>query len=334
MAGFIGGASLLPGHVVGVTPAGTTISTADFPFATPSSAAAGGNIIGTHPITAGNRSSGQLTNGSTIDSLLGGVTSASSGTAGRSPGAFAVSGVFTDPQFQTVIRALNQKKGVDILASPSIVTKGGVRATVNLFREFPYPSEFDPPEVPQTVNSSSPPPFIPTTPTAFEVRNTGISLEVEPVISQDNRTIDLNIVPTSVEFEGFINYGGAINSVTTNNTSTVLINDRILQPIFRTNRLSTSVTIYDGATVVLGGVLMAKTTDINDKTPIFGDLPLVGRFFRSKVRFTEKKNVIIFVRVRLIDPGGRALSGRGNLRPTTAPVKVTETTEQFPLRQK
>ena len=50
----------------------------------------------------------------------------------------------------------------------------------------------------------------PTTPTAFETRNTGVTLEVEPVVGPDGVTIDLNLVPQVVEFEGFINYGSPI----------------------------------------------------------------------------------------------------------------------------
>ena len=52
----------------------------------------------------------------------------------------------------------------------------------------------------------------PTTPTAFETRNTGVTLEVEPVVGPDGVTIDLNLVPQVVEFEGFINYGSPILS--------------------------------------------------------------------------------------------------------------------------
>ena len=48
-------------------------------------------------------------------------------------------------------------------------------------------------------------PVTPTTPTAFETRNTGVTLEVEPVVGPDGITIDLNLVPQVVEFEGFIN---------------------------------------------------------------------------------------------------------------------------------
>ena len=56
----------------------------------------------------------------------------------------------------------------------------------------------------------------PTTPQDWETRNTGVTLEVEPVVGGDATTIDLNLIPQVVEFEGFINYGSPINAVGVN----------------------------------------------------------------------------------------------------------------------
>ena len=172
-------------------------------------------------LTAGNRSGTAAISANAIDALLFPVTGASS----LAPAIGAISGVFSDPQFQLVIRALNQKKGVHLLSSPKVTTKSGQRAVIEIIREFRYPTEFTPPQIPQTfgggggiantvtatssTNGSFP--VTPTTPTAFETRNTGVTLEVEPVVGPDGYTIDLNLVPQVVEFEGFINYGSPIH---------------------------------------------------------------------------------------------------------------------------
>ena len=63
---------------------------------------------------------------------------------------FSVAGAMTDPQFQVVVRALNQAKGVDLLSSPSITAKDQEEATIEVVREFRYPTEFTPPQIPQT----------------------------------------------------------------------------------------------------------------------------------------------------------------------------------------
>ena len=49
---------------------------------------------------------------------------------------FGLAGVFTNPQFQVVIRALNQKKGIDLLSAPSVTTKSGQRAIIEVIREL------------------------------------------------------------------------------------------------------------------------------------------------------------------------------------------------------
>src|SRR5258707_8521795 len=126
----------------------------------------------------------------------------------------------TNPQFQVVIRALNQKKGIDLLSAPKVTTKSGQRAIIEVVREFRYPKTYTQPQVPQVgsnlVGGTVPVVVTPTTPQDWETRNTGVTLEVEPVVGGDATTIDLNLVPQVVEFEGFINYGSPINAVGVN----------------------------------------------------------------------------------------------------------------------
>ncbi len=84
-------------------------------------------------------------------------------------------------------------------------------------------------------------PITPTTPTKFETRNTGVTLEVEPVVGPDGVTIDLNLLPEVTEFEGFINYGSPIQSTSTNTlgqTITGVITPIVInQPIFSTRKV-------------------------------------------------------------------------------------------------
>ncbi len=152
----------------------------------------------------------------------------------------------------------------------------------------------------------------PTTPTNFEKRNTGVTLEVEPVIGPDNFTIDLNLQPQVVEFDGFINYGSPIQTTSHqrpgHHDTDVITPNVINQPIFDTRKVSTSVSVYDGSTVVLGGLVREDIQKVNDKVPILGDVPLVGRLFRSKIDQNIKRNLIIFVTAHLIDPSGQLIT--------------------------
>jgi general secretion pathway protein D len=279
-----------------------------------------GQPIGQFPVTGGNRSGSLAISANALDALL------FPGASGVAPGLFGLAGVFTDPQFQVVIRALNQKKGVDLLSAPKVTTKSGQRAIIEVVREFRYPSTFTPPQVPSissstgntVVGGSTTVPVVvtPTTPQNWETRNTGVTLEVEPVVGGDATTIDLNLVPQVVEFEGFINYGSPINAVGVNTVGgvittsvpVVLTENVINQPVFSTRKVTTSVSVYDGQTVVLGGLMREDVQKTEDKTPIIGDIPLVGRLFRTNVDQHIKRNLVIFVTARVITPSGLAFN--------------------------
>lgn len=277
--------------------------------------------IGQFPMTAGVRSSGEILGRPTLDSLLG-ENLANLQVDSRSPGQFALSGVLSDPQFQVVARALNQKKGVDVLSVPSIVAKGGQRASIILAREFIYPTEFDPPEIPQQFGNVggrrgrggsivTEIPITPTTPTTFEMRRLGAVIEMEPIISENGKEVELLIQPEFTEFEGFIDYASDIEFPRDpggNPQDVQRVDNRIIQPIFRTNRVNTSVRIYDGSTVVLGGVVQDRRVKVDDKVPVIGDIPLIGRLWKSKVELSESKSFVVFVSVRVLDPSGQPVN--------------------------
>jgi general secretion pathway protein D len=289
---------------------------ANFPFVDPATQ----QPIGQFPVTGGNRSGSLAISANALDALL------FPGASGVAPGIFGLAGVFTDPQFQVVIRALNQKKGVDLLSAPKVTTKSGQRAIIEVVREFRYPKTFTPPQVPSissstgntVVGGSTTVPVVvtPTTPQDWDTRNTGVTLEVEPVVGGDATTIDLNLVPQVVEFEGFINYGSPINAVGVNTVGgvistsvpVVLTENVINQPVFSTRKVTTSVSVYDGQTVVLGGLMREDVQKTEDKTPIIGDIPLVGRLFRTNVDQHIKRNLVIFVTARVITPSGLAFN--------------------------
>ena len=86
----------------------------------------------------------------------------------------------------------------------------------------------------------------------------------------------------------------------------------INQPIFSSRKVTTSVSVWDGQTVVLGGLMREDVQKTEDRTPILGDIPLVGRLFRTNVDQHIKRNLVIFVTARLVNPAGQ---------PSTTPKK-------------
>jgi general secretion pathway protein D len=297
---------------------GVPVDSANFPFVDPST----GNPIGQNPVTSGNRSGNFAISANALDALL---LPGLGQVAGVAPSAFGLAGVFTNPQFQVVIRALNQKKGVDLLSAPSVTTKSGQRAIIEVIRELRYPKTYTQPQVPsissttgtQIIGAAAAVPVVvtPTTPLDWETRNTGVTLEVEPVVGGDASTIDLNLIPQVVEFEGFINYGSPINAIGVNSVAGISVSQPveltpnvINQPVFSTRKVTTSVSVYDGQTVVLGGLMREDVQKTEDKVPIIGDIPLVGRAFRTNTEQHTKKNLVIFVTAKIITPAGIPLN--------------------------
>jgi general secretion pathway protein D len=285
---------------------------ADYPIVGP-----GGIPVGTFPVTGGLRNS-DFTTGQGIDTVLNRDSPDPSG--GRTPAVFAVAGVFTDPQFQMVLRALSQSKSVDLLTDSHVVVIPGQIGKIEQVREFIYPTEYDPPEIPNqfgNVNGGgggggggglpSQFPVTPATPTAFETRKLGQMIEVEPTVSADNKTVGLNVLLDVSDFSGFINYGTPINDVSTG-TAVAITPNEILMPVFDAIKETTNVNVWDGQTVAIGGFHGESITDVEDKIPYLGDLPVLGRAFRSSGTESTRRALTIFVTVRLIDPGGNPIN--------------------------
>jgi general secretion pathway protein D len=300
-------------------------------------------------VTSGLRTGSGPGNALSINSLNALLAKNVGGTAGTgaAPGMFSITGIYSNLQFGAVIRALNQKKGIDLMAAPKVTTKSGQKATINITREFPYPEEFDPPEVPQNtgtgatgtvvnvlpgqqqVADNADPIVTPSFPTSFTTRKLGVSLEVEPQIGPDGYTIDLSLSPEVVDFDGFVNYGSPIRSpanlslagqaiATALNplgiladqnqvTGQLLTENVINQPIFSVRKVTTNVSIWDGQTVALGGLIREDVQKVNDKVPLLGDIPYAGALFRSEVDQKIKQNLIVFVTARLMDAAGQPL---------------------------
>ena len=297
---------------------GSVGTSANYPFGNPIGGGADMNTVGAV------RSGSDAISGNTIDALIAGAGAAT----GPAPGIFSIAGIFNDPQFQLVIRALNQKKGIDLMAAPKVTTKSASPATVKVIQEFIYPNTFTPPQIPaataQTaVNGGAaagnaitlPPTITPSFPATFKMEPIGVILDVKPTIASDGYTIDLELHPQVTDFDGFINYGSPIQSVSYTNQalpvpgqypySAILTTNTINQPVFSLREVTTTVTVLDGSTVALGGLIREDVQKVQDKIPILGDIPMAGRLFRSDADQKIKRNLVIFVTPRILDAEGK-----------------------------
>ncbi len=196
-------------------------------------------------------------------------------------------------EFEALIRTLNRGKGIEMLSTPKVTTKVDQRATINLVREFRYPTAFDPAE-----GGTSP------TPNQFATENTGVTLEVEPKMAEGGAEIDLMLDARVVDFDGFINYAaempptwsgdGAVKNADA--AAAVVIN----QPIFGVRRAATRVSVASGDTIVLGGVARRDEQTIESGPP--------GNRIKEAVEIT--KTLFVFVTPRWVDSEGKVVSDR------------------------
>ena len=295
-----------------------------YPFSSGGAPAGSITGAGTGNLTAGNRSGSTAISANALDALLFPTI------GGPAAGVLALAGIFTNPQFQVVLRAVNQQKGIDLVSAPKVTVKSGYPATINISQQFPYPSDYSPPVIPaiQGTGGRSINPASPSTPTAFATRKVGVILDVTPTVGPDNYTIDLNLSPQITEFQGFVNYGSPINSIAPvtaldgflqlGSQTIVLTENKIDQPVFSVREVTTQVTLYDGQTVVLGGLMREDVQKVQDKTPIMGDLPLVGSLFRSSSNQRIKRNLLIFVTAGILN-----YSGEPTIRETESNQEVS-----------
>ncbi|MEP5671857.1 MAG: Amuc_1098 family type IV pilus outer membrane protein [Luteolibacter sp.] len=275
-----------------------------------------GAIYPTRPITAGNRSGDGAILNNTIDSLINSATTGGTQTKSRAPGVLGVNAVVGGATVQALMRGLNQKTGVDLMAQPSVTTRSGQAASIYIVDEFIYPTEYEPPELPNSVGSGTGGsfPVTPATPTAFEKRDVGVVLEVLPVADANRRYVDVTLNPSVTDFDGFVNYGSPITSsvpdVFGGAVSQTITDNTILMPVFSTRRTNSNLWVMDGATIVIGGLMKDEITDVEDKTPILGDIPIVGRLFQSSAKKHRSTAILFLVNVELLDPTGRPYRDR------------------------
>ena len=170
--------------------------------------------------------------------------------------------------FGAFVKAVQNNNDVNVLANPQLMIinnpQEGEIPNINVVSVVPVS--------PKTVTSASN-----ITTKEYQYKEVGIKLEIKPQISGEN-SIRLDI---SQESSDVVNPGA--EAIT----------------IFK-RTIKTSVIAEDGEIIVLGGLIKEKVARNQNKIPGFGDLPLIGWLFRSKLDQFEKINLLIFIRPTII----------------------------------
>ncbi len=160
----------------------------------------------------------------------------------------------------------------EIIDSATVTSRSGQRAKTESIEEYIYPTEYDPAEIPNKVvlKDGAEAPMTAVTPTAFETRNLGTTLEVDPVLGADNITVDLNLAPEIVKLEEVNHWHRKIED------PRFMTN----MPTFYTMRITTQLTMQDGRYMLLGTTRPLESADPERKNPI------VLQFVRADVSST------------------------------------------------
>lgn len=164
-----------------------------------------------------------------------------------------------------LLSATAEDSSVNILSTPQIMTLDNQEAVIYAGEEIPIPS---------TNKSSSGD----TLTYSFEYKSVGLKLKVTPHITQDDRiTLDLY---------------QEVNQLIGQATQ---IGDSYIPPEIGKRDLTTKVTVLNGKTIVVGGLIRDDRKNTEYKVPILGDIPLLGWLFKNKQMEHKKTNLMIFI---------------------------------------
>jgi len=213
----------------------------------------------------------------------------------------AVTGILTDPQFRTVIRALEQRSGIDVLGAPSVVTVSGRKAKIEVTElktiVTSVTAEPKPAEAEKVVYGTLDVPL-------------GSSVEINPNILDDGKSIQMTITAGILEFLGYDESGVlTVKSSNGANSKGGPLTAVLPLPRFRVRNVTSTATVWNGQTLVLGGftsrIFSKDATEANEnKVPLIGGLPLLGGFSRNDSGSKTNKHLILFVTPTMIDPAG------------------------------
>jgi len=254
----------------------------------------------------------------------------------NAPALATFTGILTDPQFRAVIKALDQREGVDLLSAPEVTTLSGRQAQIQIIDIQSIVTGID---LNQTASGGGGGAVGAVDTGGGAVASTlnynvqalpfGPVLDVVPYVSADTYTVQMVIIPTVTEFIGYDDPGQFVpqaQSVSGAAGSGIPLTGQLPLPHFRLRQVTTSAAVWDGQTVVLGGLIAESVQKSKDKVPVLGDLPIFGRLFRSESSDTQKRNLVIFVTPTIVDPAGNRFHSEEDM-----PFAQTSIPEQRPV---
>ncbi len=217
-----------------------------------------------------------------VDAQAGGVTYPDLGPASKDTSNYTgdlsrlTTAVFSADRFGLVLSALQTLNNTKVVSNPTVVTLNNTEATINVGEERPIPN-YAYSEQTGTFQISG-----------FTYKPIGVILKVTPQVNAQG-LIKLTVSPEVSQTTSSVSFGGA--------SATEI-------PVISTRKATTQVSLKDGYTMAIGGLLTQNLIKGETKVPVLGSIPGLGRLFRSDSKDTTTKNLIIFITAKSINAEG------------------------------
>lgn len=192
-------------------------------------------------------------------------------------------------QFQAVKEGLKQQPGFELLSAPSLVTRSGRQARVQAVQARTIVTGVQT-NLEQSVTPPEPRANFLTTNIMV-----GPSLDVTPVLTPDNRSIELILLGELFEFVGYDDPG--TNSIQFKDPEgEILLTAELPLPRFQIRKFQNRGILGDGEAIILGGLMGKETVVYKSKVPILGDVPLLGRLFRRETKEVRYRELLLGIK--------------------------------------
>ncbi|MFC6352105.1 hypothetical protein H7691_02535 [Stenotrophomonas sp. CW117] len=203
-----------------------------------------------------------------INGMSGPVT-ALQGLAGTGGGGLVWQGLSSSGQVKAILNLFAKDSRVSILSTPRILVKSGESASIDVGTEVPIiTSQATAPDLPSTGGNSS-------ILQSVQYRKTGVLLDIEAVVHSGQR-VDLKI-------------SQEVSEATPTDTS------EISSPSVFSRKLKTSLSLADGESTLLGGLISSNRSDGKTKVPLLGDIPILGRAFQSRKQTGTRTELLMLI---------------------------------------
>jgi type II secretory pathway component GspD/PulD (secretin) len=234
------------------------------------------NGVPTNTSTTGTTGSIATNAGNTVTNAINSATNVIQGVTGTGNSSNVLSAVFSSDQFKLVLSALEQLNSAKIVSNPTIVTLNNTEASINVGQQYPIP-EYTFNQQTGTFEVSG-----------FNYKDIGIILKVTPQVNARG-FIKLTLAPEVSQNQGTTSFGGASGASI---------------PIIGTRKAVTQVSLKDGYTMGIGGLISTNYNSGVNKVPLLGSIPIIGYLFKQDTRNNTVDNLVIFITAKTISAEG------------------------------